>query len=75
LRNAAALARAAGVGSVLLISDPVHMLRSLKMARDIGMVAYASPAYNSPATRSFTAELGYVAGETWAYAIYIFAQR
>jgi uncharacterized SAM-binding protein YcdF (DUF218 family) len=75
LRNAADQAREDGVGTVLLVSDSVHMLRSLKMARDIGMVAYGSPAYNSPASRSFTAELGYVARETWAYTVYIFAGR
>lgn len=75
LRNAAERARAGGVSTVLLVSDPVHMLRSLKMARDIGLVAYGSPAYNSPASRSFTAELGYVARETWAYVAYIFAGR
>ncbi|MFO7171216.1 MAG: YdcF family protein [Chloroflexota bacterium] len=75
LRNTAEHVRAAGVGSVLLVSDPVHMLRSLKMARDLGMVAYGSPAYNSPATRRFSTELGYVASEAWAYTTYLFFRR
>ncbi|MEN9938760.1 MAG: hypothetical protein RLZZ387_5339 [Chloroflexota bacterium] len=75
LRDAAARARAGGFGSVLLVSDPVHMLRALKMARDTGLTAYGSPAFNSPATRSFAAELGYVAREAWAYVAYLIAGR
>ncbi|HWQ11819.1 MAG TPA: YdcF family protein [Roseiflexaceae bacterium] len=75
LRSAAARARSIGAGSVLLVSDPAHMLRALKMARDLGLAAYGSPTFTSPATRSFTAELAYVARETWAYVVYIFAQR
>lgn len=75
LREAADRARESGIGSVLLVSDPMHMLRSLKIARDAGLSAYASPAFNSPTTRRFTTALGYVARETWAYTVYIFAGR
>jgi uncharacterized SAM-binding protein YcdF (DUF218 family) len=75
LRGAAALARESGVGTVLLVSDPVHMLRSLKIARDTGLVAYGSPAFNSPTSRSFTTSLGYVARESLAYLGYIFTGR
>ena len=75
LHEAAARAREAGIGSVLLVSDPMHMLRALKIARDAGLSAYASPAFNSPTTRRFTTALGYVARETWAYTVYIFAGR
>jgi vancomycin permeability regulator SanA len=34
--------------SALIVSDPFHMKRSLLMARDIGLVAYGSPALDSP---------------------------
>ena len=75
LRSAVTLARGGGVESVLLVSDPPHMLRSLKMARDMQLTAYGSPTLNSPAMRSFTAQLGYAARESWAYVVYVFARR
>jgi uncharacterized SAM-binding protein YcdF (DUF218 family) len=75
LRAAAERARASGIGTVLLIGDPPHMLRSLKIARDAGLVAYASPAFNSPTSRSFTIALAAVARESWSYTTYIFAGR
>jgi uncharacterized SAM-binding protein YcdF (DUF218 family) len=75
LRSAAAQARAGGVASALLVSDPAHMLRALKIARDLDLTAYGSPTFTSPATRSFTGELAYVAREAWAYVVYIFTRR
>jgi uncharacterized SAM-binding protein YcdF (DUF218 family) len=75
LQAAAERAREGGIGTVLVISDPPHMLRSLKIARDAGLSAYASPAFNSPTSRSFTTALLFVAREAWAYTVYIFAGR
>jgi uncharacterized SAM-binding protein YcdF (DUF218 family) len=75
LQTAAERARAGGIGTVLVVSDPPHMLRSLKIARDAGLIAYASPAFNSPTSRSFTTALLFVAREAWAYTVYIFAGR
>lgn len=72
LRGASELARQSGIGTVLLVSDPSHMLRSLKIARDAGLTAYGSPAFNSPTSRSFTSALGAVGREAWSYLGYIF---
>jgi len=75
LQNAAALARANGISSVLLVSDPFHMLRALKMAHDLRLVAYASPTRTSPITGSGVEEARYVVREAGAYLVYLFARR
>jgi uncharacterized SAM-binding protein YcdF (DUF218 family) len=75
LQNAADLARANGVDTVLLVSDPFHMLRSLKMARDLGLSAYGSPTRTSPISGNRAEEARYVVREIWAYLVYLFARR
>lgn len=75
LRNASALARANGIGSVLLVSDPFHMLRSLKMAHDLGLAAYGSPTRTSPISGNLVEESRYVVREAWAYLVYLFLRR
>ena len=75
LRNSAVLVRTSGIGAVLLVSDPFHMLRSLKMARDLGMVAYGSPTRTSPISESVVAEAGYIVRESWAYLVYLFTRQ
>ncbi|HEX9438788.1 MAG TPA: YdcF family protein [Roseiflexaceae bacterium] len=75
LRNAAALARANGINSVLLVSDPFHMLRSLKMARDLGLAAYGSPTRTSPISVNWTEEARYIVRESWAYLVYLVARQ
>lgn len=75
MQNAAELARANGINSVLLVSDPFHMLRSLKMARDLRLVANGSPTRTSPISGNQVEELRYVLRESGAYLIYLFARR
>jgi uncharacterized SAM-binding protein YcdF (DUF218 family) len=75
LRNASDLARANGIDTVLLVSDPFHMLRSLKMARDLGLSAYGSPTRTSPISGNRAEEARYVGREIWAYLVYLFARR
>jgi uncharacterized SAM-binding protein YcdF (DUF218 family) len=75
MQNAADLARANGIDTVLLVSDPFHMLRSLKMARDLGLSAYGSPTRTSPISGNRAAEARYVVREIWAYLVYLFARR
>jgi uncharacterized SAM-binding protein YcdF (DUF218 family) len=75
LQNAAGLARANGIDTVLLVSDPFHMLRSLKMARDLGLSAYGSPTRTSPISGNRAEEARYVVREIWAYLVYLFAHR
>lgn len=37
-----------GMRTVILVSDPTHMLRVLRIARDLGLDAYGSPTTTSP---------------------------
>lgn len=48
LTAVAALMRDRGLRSAVIVSDPTHMLRSLRMARDLGIQAYGSPWTTSP---------------------------
>jgi uncharacterized SAM-binding protein YcdF (DUF218 family) len=75
LRNAVPLARANRIGAVLLVSDPFHMLRSIKMARDLGLIAYGSPTRTSPIAAGSGEEIRYVVREAWAYLVYLFARQ
>lgn len=70
IRQAAELARANGIASVLLISDPHDLLLQLKMLRDQGLEAYAAPAPQQPVqlaavTRASLAYWRYVLGLEW----------
>jgi uncharacterized SAM-binding protein YcdF (DUF218 family) len=75
LQASAAIAREQGIVSVLIVSDDFHMLRSLKMAHDLGMRAYGSPARNSPIADNIRVEGRYVLREAGAYVVYLFLQR
>jgi uncharacterized SAM-binding protein YcdF (DUF218 family) len=75
LQNAADLARANGIDTVVLVSDPFHMLRSLKMARDLGLSAYGSPTRLSPISGNRAEEARFVVREIWAYLVYLFARQ
>ena len=75
LRNAVPLARANRIGAVLLVSDPFHMLRSIKMARDLGLIAYGSPTRSSPISAGSAEETRYILREAWAYMVYLFARE
>jgi uncharacterized SAM-binding protein YcdF (DUF218 family) len=58
LRNVVELFSAHGLTRGLFVSDRTHMLRVLRMARDLGLTAYGSPATDSPsdATRCSVAD-------------------
>jgi uncharacterized SAM-binding protein YcdF (DUF218 family) len=75
LRNAVPLARANRIGAVLLVSDPFHMLRSIKMARDLGLIAYGSPTRSSPIAAGSAEEARYIVREAWAYMVYLFVRQ
>jgi uncharacterized SAM-binding protein YcdF (DUF218 family) len=48
LRAVAELMRARGLTSAVFVSDPTHMLRVLRIAKDLGIEAYGSPTTTSP---------------------------
>ena len=47
LRNAKAIMEERGFSSALIVSDPLHMKRAMRMARDFGIEAYSSPTATS----------------------------
>jgi uncharacterized SAM-binding protein YcdF (DUF218 family) len=63
MRGVRVLAEAAGVDSLLLVSDGFHLFRLKLMARDLGLSAAASPAPNSPIRAGGGAEFGYMVRE------------
>ena len=72
LQGAAAVARARGLGRVLVVSDPLHMRRAVAMARDLGLDAHPSP---TPTTRyrSLRSRAGFLLREMWYRAGYLVA--
>jgi uncharacterized SAM-binding protein YcdF (DUF218 family) len=49
LRNARAIMTARGWHRAILVSDPFHLLRAIRIARDMGIQAIGAPATDSPA--------------------------
>ncbi len=48
LEAVAAILRAHGARNAIFVSDRMHMLRVMRMAKDLGIDAYASPTTDSP---------------------------
>jgi uncharacterized SAM-binding protein YcdF (DUF218 family) len=63
-----------GMRSALLVSDPFHMMRILKMARDIGIEAYGSPTRTSPISENRREECKYVRREIALYIVYVISR-
>ncbi len=75
LRNSVALIQSHQIGAVVLVSDPFQMLRSLKMTRDLGLIAYGSPTRTSPISANGWQAARYVVREAWAYLVYLFFRQ
>ena len=59
-----------GIESYLLVTDPPHMLRALKMSHDFGMQSYAAPvAANAPIGTMNSLKATW--REAWAYLGYV----
>ena len=69
LKNAQRLGQERGLSTYLIVSDPLHMKRSLEMAHDLGMSAYPSP---TPSTRfrTWRTILPFLLRETYFYLTY-----
>lgn len=69
LVEAARIAREHHFGRVLVVSDPLHMWRSVAMARDLGLDAYPSP---TPTTRfrTWKTKRPFLLRETYYYCLY-----
>ncbi|MGE0126960.1 MAG: YdcF family protein [Blastocatellales bacterium] len=73
LRNAKPLLEANQLRRTLLVSDPLHMYRAIKIARDLGIDAYPSP---TPTTRyvGLASQTRFAAREVYFYARYLLKQ-
>ncbi len=61
---------AEGVGPALFVSDRTHMLRVLRMANDLGIEAYGSPAAASPTEATLAGRIDATIHELGALAWY-----
>ena len=70
LDQAAQIVRQQGFSRVLIVSDPLHMKRSVTTARALGLDAHPSP---TPTTRyrSWWSKSGFLVRETGWYASYV----
>ncbi len=59
-----------GMGSAIFVSDPTHMLRILRIARDLGVDAYGSPTTTSPVTADPLRRAQATVHELGALAVY-----
>lgn len=73
MRAVAGVLDAAGARTVLFVSDPTHLLRVLRIARDLGLEAYGSPTPTSPVARDPARHARAVAHEVAALAVYFLA--
>ena len=71
IRAAADVLASNGLSRVLLVSDPPHMLRILRLAETVGLEAYGSPAAASPAVASPGEEVRFLLRETLLYHRYL----
>ncbi|MBI3914953.1 MAG: YdcF family protein [Chloroflexi bacterium] len=72
LVNSKRILDARGGRTALIVSDAFHLYRAETMARDLGMIAYGSPANSSPASAFAIPRAWYTAREAlalvWYYA-------
>ena len=70
LRAAAAAFDQHGWRHAVLVTDPWHAMRALRMAEDAGIQADSSPTRQGPAVETRTTQFRYILRETAAYLLY-----
>jgi uncharacterized SAM-binding protein YcdF (DUF218 family) len=73
MRSVATILRAQGIRDAVFVSDPTHMLRVLRIARDEGIEAYGSPTRTSPLEADAASRWGATVHELGAMAVYLIA--
>ena len=58
------------LGRVLVVSDPLHMRRAIRIARDVGIDAYPSPTPSSR-YRSWSSQVPMLVREVYFYTLYM----
>ena len=71
MRGVATVLEPLDITRVLLVSDGFHLLRSERMARDLGLEAYSSAAPGSPIRPNTGREFGFVVPEAVALAAHV----
>jgi uncharacterized SAM-binding protein YcdF (DUF218 family) len=72
LENVASIFRDRDLHTALFVSDRMHMLRILRLARDRGITGYGSPATASPSDATVGRTLGALRHELGALVYYAF---
>jgi len=67
LLQARALMRGAGIQSVLVVSDPLHMRRAMYIASELGLDAQPAPS-DSSRFQSWPSRARFLWRETWSYS-------
>jgi uncharacterized SAM-binding protein YcdF (DUF218 family) len=57
-----------GIKNIILVSDPFHMYRALKIAEGLNLDATTSPTTQSPISKNFWLEFGFIVKEVLAVA-------
>ena len=70
MQAAAATFRQRGWHSAVLVSDPWHVMRAVRMADDAGIAAVGSPTRQGPAVQTRATQFRYILRETAAYLLY-----
>ena len=69
LENSKKIMDAEGYQTAIIVSDPLHMKRSILLAQDTGMIAYSSPTPTSMYT-SLKTQIPFLAREVFYYVGY-----
>ena len=75
MRAVGSLLRERGIRDAIFVTDPSHMLRVLRMARDEGIVAWGSPSGPPPNQWSAGERIGATTYELAALAVYFIGGR
>jgi len=75
LQAVAGLLRERGIDQAVFVSDPTHMLRVLRIAKDEGIVAWGSPTRQSPTEQDAGRRVDATVHELGALALYFLAGR
>jgi uncharacterized SAM-binding protein YcdF (DUF218 family) len=73
LQSVGSIMRLNGLKSAIFVSDRMHMLRVLRIARDQGVVAHGSPTTTSPTDQDWNHRLDATRHELGALALYFLA--
>jgi uncharacterized SAM-binding protein YcdF (DUF218 family) len=70
MRAVAGAFRSRGWHGAVLVSDPWHVMRAVRMADDAGISAVGSPTRQGPAVQTRATQFRYILRETAAYLLY-----